>query len=212
MSLGSFTTRWVSLGTLSVMAAMAGASSSLAQSQGSGGCPAVDPGAEIEVTANESEFLQQQHMVVLTGAVDVLQGAVRLQADKVIIFYSEPEGENTNTSQSETSDDRQTGLAGTITRLDALGAVNVTCGSERAKGQTATYDIMARAIDLAGDVTLVREGNVLKGEKLHINLDTGRSRIVGTTNGADESGERVRAIFRTPNTEDNASDDENSGN
>lgn len=159
-------------------------------------CPEISTRETIEVGAEISEFLERERLVILSGEVDVIQGPLRLRADKVLIAYQPDE----DVSSLD-------GAAGTISKLEAIGNVKVDCGDEHMRGQTATYDIKARTIDLSGDVTLVRGQNILKGQMLSINLDTGKSRILGNAPNLSQSGDgRVQAIFNPP--EKDESEDE----
>ena len=57
---------------------------------------------------------------------------------------------------------------------------------------TGTYDLEKKTAVLVGSVVLTQGDNVLHGQKLVMDLTTGRSRLEGTSL---ESDGRVRAIF-----------------
>lgn len=155
-------------------------------------CPEISTRETIEVSAEMSEFLEKERLVILSGDVDVIQGPLRLRADKILIAYQPDEGVSS-----------LDGAAGTISKLEAIGNVKVDCADEHMRGETATYKIKERTIDLSGDVTLVRGPNILKGQMLNINLDTGKSRILGNAPNITQTGDgRVRAIFNPPDKDD----------
>ncbi|TNE59634.1 MAG: hypothetical protein EP340_02220 [Alphaproteobacteria bacterium] len=155
------------------------------------GCPSVLPDTEIDITADQSEFQQQEKLVFLKGSVDVTQGPLRVRADAIKLSY-----EPANT-QAETE------YKGVVTSLLATGNVRIDCNGERATGTSAEYNVPERKIELTGDVMLSREGNILAGDRLHIDLNTGASRIFGSraVTGKSDDG-RVRAIFKSGATKD----------
>ena len=152
----------------------------------SAGCPNVMPDTQIEVSADLSEFRQSEKLVLLQGSVDVTQGPLRVRADKIKLNY-----EPGDKSQG------QKAYAGTVTTLIATGSVRIDCNGERAQGESAHYDILHRTIELTGDVMLARQGNILRGDKLNIDLNSGASKIIGDAALSQGEGKgRVHAIFK----------------
>jgi lipopolysaccharide export system protein LptA len=147
------------------------------------GCPSVLPDTEIDITADLSEFHQKDRLVLLNGSVDVHQGPLRVRAESIKLSY-EPQ----QASSGEPA------YAGTVTTLIATGNVRVTCNGEKASGNTAHYDVLKRTIELTGKVMLAREGNILTGDQLNIDLNTGQSTIIGGKAVAGQG--RVHAIFK----------------
>ena len=93
------------------------------------------------------------------------------------------------------------GTQGTISSLRAEGTVKVECEGDRAHGRVAVYHVGNKEITLTGDVLLVRGDNVLKGEKLTIDLATGNTAIEGggaVLTGEEKKDTRVRAVFSPP--------------
>jgi lipopolysaccharide export system protein LptA len=192
--------------TLAITALFAGVSSiALAQEAAPvssavqpAGCPSVLPDTEIDITADLSEFHQKDKLVLLNGSVDVHQGPLRVRAESIKLSY-EPQ----DTSSGEPA------YAGTVTTLIATGDVRITCNGERASGNTAHYDVLKRTIELTGKVMLAREGNILTGDQLNIDLNTGRSSIIGGKAVAGQG--RVHAIFKPQGTEPGTEQDTDQG-
>lgn len=155
-----------------------------------GGCPSVLPDTEIDITADQSEFRQQEKLVFLSGSVDVTQGPLRVRADKIKLSYEPSSAQNADAQYK-----------GVVTSLLATGNVRIDCSGERATGSSALYDVPNRKIELTGDVMLSREGNILAGDRLNIDLNTGASRIFGSraVSGNNDEG-RIRAIFKSGTT------------
>ena len=138
-----------------------------------------DTDQPIEINADSLEVEQDQQVATFRGNVDAVQGEIRLRADELKVHYRNGGGDTA-------------GAAGAIVRIDAVGNVFVSSPTETAQGNTGVYDIDNREITLTGQVVLTRGENVLRGERLVLNMATGRSRI---ESGGQGGGERVRGIF-----------------
>ena len=132
-----------------------------------------DTSLPIEITADSLEVTQKERLAVFRGNVDAVQGRMKLTASEIRVRYRSGSGGES---------------VGAISRIDATGGVRFATPSETAEGDTGVYDVDARRITLTGSVVLTRGDNVLRGEKLTLDLATGRSRI--------ESSERVRGLFQ----------------
>jgi lipopolysaccharide export system protein LptA len=172
---------------LAIMAAvMLSANAAMPQSLGSGH----DTTQPIEISADNLEVRQDDGIAVFSGNVDAVQGTMRLRTDTLNVHYRQK-------GQGPAGD----GLsAGTISRLDAIGNVFVSSPNETAQGETGVYDVDRKTIVLTGSVLLTQGKNVLRGNRLVMNLATGVSRIesarttVGASGGGP-SGGRVKAVI-----------------
>ena len=127
----------------------------------------------IEITADSLEVKQNEQLAVFRGHVDAKQGKMRLTANEVWVRYRpESDGES----------------QGTISQINATGGVLFSTPNETARGDTGVYDVDDQVITLTGSVVLTRGGNIIRGEKLVLNLATGQSKI--------ESTQRVRGLFQ----------------
>ncbi len=159
-----------------VVAAMAG--SALAQGAGFGDITADGP---IEIAADELEVRRAEGLAVFRGAVDAVQGELRLTADELRVFYAGDAGD-------------AGGAGGDIERVVASGDVVVRSPRDVARGSEATYDLATQRIIMTGDVVLTRDDNVIRGSRLDVDLASG----VSTMRAAGEGG-RVRALFQPQN-------------
>ncbi|MBE7636131.1 lipopolysaccharide transport periplasmic protein LptA [Sneathiella sp. P13V-1] len=141
-----------------------------------------DTDQPIEILADSLEVQQQQQTATFAGNVQVLQGEIRLKAQKLIVHYADS---NAKTASGEE--------APQIRKIDAIGDVFLSSPRETAKGNQGIYDVINKQIQLNGAVVLTQGQNVLRGEQMVLDLVSGRSRIVGT--GTGNTGGRVRGIF-----------------
>lgn len=147
-----------------------------------------DSSLPIEITADSLEVLRDQQLATFTGNVDAVQGDLVLTADELRIHYSGDEMGGATAG---------TGAGGSIRRIEAFGKVFLTSPRETAQGDVGVYDVADETITLEGDVVLTRDSNVIEGERLELDLATGRSRVLAGVPSSEggQPRERVRAIF-----------------
>lgn len=131
----------------------------------------------IEITADTLEVRQSDNLAIFRGQVDAVQGDMLLRADVLVVHYRE----------ERTSDD-QLG----VSRIDVEGNVFVSSPEETAQGERGVYDVDNALINLQGEVVLTQGDNIVKGDALEMNLETGESRVISD---AGASPERVRGLF-----------------
>ena len=76
--------------------------------------------------------------------------------------------------------------------------MTVRSPSETATGTFGIYDLDRKLITLVGDVRLQRNGSEINGQRLTIDLDSGRAVIEGGPAGVGQSGGRVTGHFTVP--------------
>lgn len=143
--------------------------------------------APIDVDAKAIDVLDANGKAIWTGDVRITQGDMKLNADTVTVFYSRS----------------KKGGNPTIERLDAQNNVKLVTASETATGRYGIYDVAQKTITLVGAVTLTHGDNILHGQRLSIDLDTGRSKLDGAGTPAAPgqpaaAGGRVTGRFVVP--------------
>ncbi len=93
-----------------------------------------------------------------------------------------------------------------ITKIEARGNVIITSEDQTTTGDWALDDVPAQLMTVGGNVVLTQGKNVLKGDRLVIDLKTGESRFENNT----ASGGKIRALFMP--SQDTAAKDGKSGN
>ena len=141
----------------------------------------------IEITADSLEVVQDEQIATFLGNVDAVQGDLVLTSDELRVHYRGSGGEP--------------GIAaGSIRRIEAMGNVFISSPEETAQGEFGVYDVDGALLTLEGSVVLTRDENVVRGERLEIDLVTGRSQMfaaVPSTAGGTPS-QRVKAVFVPP--------------
>ena len=122
-----------------------------------------DTSLPIQITADSMEVEQEAQRVTFVGAVDVIQGEMRLKADELVVHYR----------------DREAAEQNQIYRIDVAGNVRLATPKESATGDTGFYDVDAGVIELHGHVVLTSGENVIRGDQARMNLETGQSEVTG---------------------------------
>src|SRR5262249_275239 len=82
-----------------------------------------------------------------------------------------------------------------ISKIEARGEVVITSDQDQTTtSDWALYDVPAQLVTVGGNVVLMQGKNVLKGDRLVIDLKTGESRFENKGNTATAGG-RIRALF-----------------
>lgn len=155
-----------------------------AQGQLARGADADQP---IKIDADSLEVQQAKNLAIFKGNVEAVQGRINMRANEIRVWYQPKSAKKAG--KSPAGGDPASG--GTIIRIDAIGKVFVSSPDETAQGDTGVYDVPNKRIILTGNVVLTRGGNIIRGEKLTLNMATGRSEIQG-------GKQRVRGIFLPP--------------
>jgi lipopolysaccharide export system protein LptA len=142
----------------------------------------------IEITADSLEVVQDQQIATFLGNVDAVQGDLVLTSDQLRVHY-------------RGGGESEPGMtAGSIRRIEAMGNVFMSSPEETAQGEFGVYDVDGALLTLEGSVVLTRDENVVRGQRLEIDLVTGRSQMfaaVPSTAGGTP-GQRVKAVFVPP--------------
>ena len=130
--------------------------------------------APVDFSADRIELQDRADRAVLSGNVDVKQGDMTLNADRLTIAYNSAQHTQVN-------------------RMDASGNVVLKSASETARAQFGIYDLQKRLVTMIGGVTLTRPGQGdTKGGRLVLNLNTG----LATMDGGTVAGQRGRVTGR----------------
>lgn len=143
-----------------------------------------DSNAPVDFTADRIELQDRADRVVLSGNVQIVQGDMRMNAPRVTVAYT----------RAGTTD---------VQRMDASGGVVVQNPTQTARGSIGIYDLQKRIITMLGSVSLTQAANVVRGNRLMIDLTTGRatvdgSAVGGSAPGANSQGGRVSGRFTVP--------------
>jgi lipopolysaccharide export system protein LptA len=135
--------------------------------------------APIDVAADRIEVQDRADRAIFGGNVHVRQAELTLDTERLTVAYTNAGGVQ-------------------IRRLDASGGVTVRSPTETAKGNFGVYDLDRKLITLIGAVRLDRGESQINGQRLTIDLNSGRAVVDGGLAGVGQSGGRVTGHFTVP--------------
>jgi lipopolysaccharide export system protein LptA len=147
----------------------------------------------IQIEAASLEMRDKKKEATFSGNVKVVQGDTTMTSKSLVVFYDSgpapatpapaapaaPKGSKSGPMQSATPGP---GGSSSIRRLEARGSVVVTQKDQVVTGETAIFDTRANLITMAGGVVLTQCKNVLKGDRLKVDMTTGVSRVESDSN------------------------------
>jgi lipopolysaccharide export system protein LptA len=139
----------------------------------------------IQIEAASLEMRDKKKEATFAGNVKVVQGDTTMTSKSLVVFYDSgpapaapqpaaPKGSKSGPMQSASPGP---GGSSSIRRLEARGSVVVTQKDQVVTGDTAIFDTRANLITMAGGVVLTQCKNVLKGDRLKVDMTTGVSRV-----------------------------------
>ncbi len=141
----------------------------------------------VKIRAASLEFRDKDKMATFTGDVYVLQGDTEMHCKVLVVFYEEETGTRAvKTAEPGPSGDRQ------IRRIEAKGNVVVVQKDQNATGDNATFNMRENTVTLVGNVVVTRGADVLRGQRLTVDLTSGVSKMDGgRVDGIFQAGPRA---------------------
>jgi lipopolysaccharide export system protein LptA len=145
----------------------------------------------IQIEAASLEMRDKKKEATFAGNVKVVQGDTTMTSKILVVFYdsastapdtSSPPANAKAAKSAPTQAPMQAAAPGpggssSIRRLEAKGSVVVTQKDQVVTGETAIFDTKANLITMTGGVVLTQCKNVLRGDRLKVDMTTGVSRV-----------------------------------
>ena len=146
----------------------------------------------VHIEAATLEVRDKQKEATFSGDVRVKQGDTGLRCKSLVVFY-EQGGEDASMAKTMPAASPGPGGEQRIKRLEARGGVVVTQKDQTATGELGIFDMKSNTVTLTGNPVVMTQGpNVLRGEKLVVDLTSGVSRVESGKNGQG----RVQGLFQ----------------
>lgn len=169
----------------------------------------------IEISSDSLELLQQKNQAIFRGHVIVVQGDVHIKSEKMTVFYknsstdSKSSKGNKNIDENGKTPDSAISEKSSIEKIIVEKNVFLSTPEETASGANGIYDVLNKKIYLNDNVVLTRGKNVLKGNKLIYDFETGKSNlsaasVVGQDTKESGGNGRVKALFIPENNKENS--------
>jgi lipopolysaccharide export system protein LptA len=162
----------------------------------------------IQIEAATLEMRDKKKEATFSGNVKVIQGDTTMTSKILVVFYDStpapapasgaaPDATaNTKAAAKQPaappmqSATPGPGGSSSIRRLEAKGNVVVTQKDQVVTGETAVFDTKTNLVTMLGGVILTQGKNVLRGDRLMVDMTTGVSRV------ESDSG-RVQGLFQS---------------
>jgi lipopolysaccharide export system protein LptA len=124
-----------------------------------------------------------------------VQGDTTLTSRTLVVFYdggAAPTAANSKAGKSAPIQSATPGPGGSssIRKLEAKGNVVVTQKDQVVTGETAVFDTKSNLITMLGGIVLTQGKNVLRGDRLVVDMTTGVSRV-------ESDNGRVQGLFQS---------------
>jgi lipopolysaccharide export system protein LptA len=155
----------------------------------------------IQIEAAELEMRDKKNEATFSGNVKVVQGDTTMTSKTLMVFYDStpapaaPAPAAASKAKAAKAAPMQSATPGpggssSIKRLEAKGSVVVTQKDQVVTGETAIFDTKTNLITMLGGIVLTQGKNVLRGDRLMVDMTTGVSRV------ESDSG-RVQGLFQS---------------
>jgi lipopolysaccharide export system protein LptA len=153
----------------------------------------------IQIEAASLEMRDKKKEATFAGNVKVVQGDTTMTSKTLVVFYDStpapaaaPAANSKAAAKSAPIQSATPGPGGSssIRRLEARGSVVVTQKDQVVTGETAVFETKTNLITMLGGVVLTQGKNVLRGDRLMVDMTTGVSRV------ESDSG-RVQGLFQS---------------
>ena len=127
-----------------------------------------DTGSEdpIQIEADKLEVRDPEKLAIYTGNVKVRQGGTVMESPELKVFYQQG-GPEPGAPGSQ------------VTRIEAGPKVLISSAKQTASGGQAVLDMAQEVITVTGNVVLTQGENIVRGQKLVVNLKTKQGRMEG---------------------------------
>jgi lipopolysaccharide export system protein LptA len=147
----------------------------------------------VHIDAATLEVRDKDKVATFSGDVRVVQGDTGMRCKSLLVFYEQGDDKADKSASLQAATPGPGGQQ-KIKRLEARGAVVVTQKEQVVTGDLGIFDMKTNTVTLTGNPVVMTQGqNVLRGEKLVVDLTSGVSRVESGKNGQG----RVQGLFNS---------------
>jgi lipopolysaccharide export system protein LptA len=147
--------------------------------------------AEVITARDSLEYWSQAHRAVARGDAVVVTSDARRLAGDVLVVYTAPPTSSAPAASSATpappakqgATDDPLAASGRIEKVEAFGNVSVRTQTDTVTGDRGVYVPDTGIARIGGNVHITRGQNQLNGAEAEVDMKTGISRLLASTNG-----------------------------
>jgi lipopolysaccharide export system protein LptA len=146
----------------------------------------------IKINSVSLEVRDRDKMATFSGDVHLVQGDTTMRSKTLVVFYDDDPASKP-AKPSAASATAAAPVNQQIRRVEAQGGVIVMQKDQTATGENGVFDMRANTVTLLGNVVISQGQNVVKGDRLTVDMTSGVSRVeCGKTQGTC----RVQALIQ----------------
>jgi lipopolysaccharide export system protein LptA len=140
----------------------------------------------VKIQAASLEVREKEKIAMFAGDVHVINGDTEMRCRSLTVFYDDdPRARAMKAAEPGPGGNRQ------IRRIEAKGGVRVVQKDHHATGDSATFNMRENMVVLVGNVVVTRGADILRGQRLTVDLDSGVSKMdQGRVEGLFQAGSR----------------------
>jgi lipopolysaccharide export system protein LptA len=128
----------------------------------------------VKIQAASLEVREKDKLATFSGDVQVFQGDTEMRCKVLQVFYEQEPGK-----PAAKAAEPGPGAQNQIRKIEAKGGVTVVQKDQNATGDSATFNMLENTVTLVGNVVVARGQDVIRGQRLVVNLTSGVSRMEG---------------------------------
>jgi lipopolysaccharide export system protein LptA len=134
----------------------------------------------VKIQAASLEMREKDKLATFTGDVHLINGDTEMRCKVLVVFYDD-DTKDPKAAQTQTMKAADPGPSGErqIKRIEAKGGVTVVQKDQNAVGESATFNMRENTVTLIGNVIVTRGADVLRGQRLAVDLSSGVSKMDG---------------------------------
>ena len=136
----------------------------------------------VHIESATLEVRDKDKVATFSGNVKVTQGDTGMRCKSLVVFY-EQDGADADKGKSMQAATPGPGGQQKIKKLEARGGVVVTQKEQTATGELGLFDMKTNTVTLTGNVVMTQGQNVLRGDRLIVDLTTSVSRVESGKDG-----------------------------
>ena len=154
------------------------------------GCSSIAT-SRCKIESNSLEVRDKSRQATFSGSVKLTQGDTILQCNTLVMFYEDQSAAPAPKKGAPAAPVAQKAGPGSqqIKRAEAKGDVLVTQKDQTARGDSGLFDVKSNSVTLLGNVVVTQGANVLRGDRMVVDLTTGVSRV------ESDKAKRVEGLF-----------------
>lgn len=165
----------------------------------------------VKIESNKLEVRDKEKLAIFTGNVFVQQGDTTMRSPELRVYYEADTKPNKGAAKKTATPVAATQTAGgkvattekdvsqKIKKIEAIGGVIVTSKDQKATGDRADFMMKENVVILTGNVVVSQGQNVMRGDKLVVELNSSRAHMEAGTAGKPG---RVQGLFMPSDKDD----------